>query len=130
MKKPWDEGWIPPPKPIKKWEGPVTPEGWAREERTDWVGFSRPGGALWSYDRIVGRPGKKWRLYMNCSGGVFKAPDFTSSSLEALLVWYAIEKGNALQAPAGETFTVGILELGTLIHADLETFQEYRVCKL
>lgn len=92
MKKPWDRGWIPKPGHKPGSAQVQAPKGWRSAERSDGVWeFTRRGATHWSRDVIVGRWGEPWKLWLNKSPGVFRAPDMQMRSLKALALWYEVE---------------------------------------
>lgn len=88
--KPWEKGWIPKPG-AKGAVHRAPPEGWTRIRRNDFDHYVRGGASVWEQDAIIGRPGEKWRLWLDHRPGLFRAPDAEMKSLAALLVWYKIE---------------------------------------
>lgn len=89
MKQPWEKGFIPKPGAKVQWKGPKAPEGWVRHNSTDSIRFERHG--ISGFDVIVGKPGSKWRLWLNHHPILFRAPDMSMRSLEGLLAWYMVE---------------------------------------
>lgn len=118
-KNPWDKGWIPPRTKKHAVHRPA-PEGWVRIRRSDCTHYVRQGSGVMLQDVILGKPGTKWRLWLDYGPDGRRPADFESKSLDALLMWYKLETADRqeppLEAPTGRRSKVYSKLLGTMIH--------------
>lgn len=106
-KQPWQRGYIPPRR--EKIE-PETPEGWVLEsKRNNYRIYRWTPTAIYGPRAEVRGIHNQWSLWFGDtpwtgslpSEGVFRAPDMTASSLQALATWWQIELSNKSEPQVG-----------------------------